>query len=325
MREKNLAMQEVIAKALFPTAVFRLIVTRQFYSIKTVMIMLRFTVLILGLLLIVGLSLSPADALCQDEHYPQRIVSLGPINTENVFLLGAGDRLVANTSYCVHPAAARDKVKIGSVMQLNIEQILGLHPDLILATGLTTPQQVAQLAASGVRVVHFRQPANFAAICDQFLELGRLLGLEVRAQEIIAQAQQDVQSVQQRVRGLPPKKVFMQVGAHPLFASVASSFTNDFIVLAGGINIAAGQRDGRYNREKVTAQNPDVIIIAVMGSEGGIGAREKDEWLRFTPISAVHNKQVFVVDPDLICSPSPRTFVKGLEQIATFIYPLEEQ
>jgi iron complex transport system substrate-binding protein len=281
---------------------------------------------LLCLLLVVAAGLSPASAFSEDgQQYPQRIVSLGPINTENVFLLGAEDRLVADTSYCVHPAAARDKVKIGSVMQVNIEQILSLHPDLILATGLTTPQQVAQLAASGVRVVHFPQPSNFAAICDQFLELGRLLGLEARAREIIAEAQKEVQAIQQRVKGLPPKKVFMQVGAHPLFASVVSSFTNDFIVLSGGINIAAGQRDGHYNREKVTAQNPDVIIISVMGSEGGIGAREKDEWLRFTPISAVQNGQVFVVDPDLICSPSPMTFVKGLEQIASLIYPLEEK
>ena len=277
-------------------------------------------------LLSVVAGLYPADVFCQDIlYYPQRIVSLGPINTENVFLLGAGDRLVADTSYCVHPAAARDKVKIGSVMQLNIEQILSLHPDLILATGLTTPQQVAQLAASGVRVVHFPQPPNFVAICDQFLELGRLLGLEARAREIIAEAQREVLAIQQRVRGLPPKKVFLQVGAHPLFASVATSFTNDFIVLAGGINIAAGQRDGRYNREMVTAQNPDVIIVAVMGSEGGTGARERDEWLRFEPISAVRNRQVFVVDQDLICSPSPLTFVKGLEQLATLIHPQKEQ
>jgi len=285
------------------------------------MVMPRF---LLWLALALAAVLYPALASAENEGFPQRIVSLGPINTENVFLLGAGDRLVADTSYCIHPAAARDKVKIGSVMQLNIEQILGLHPDLILATGLTTPQQVTQLAASGVRVVHFRQPSNFAAICDQFLELGRLLGLETRAREIIAEAQQEVRAIQQRIKDLPARKVFLQVGAHPLFSSVASSFTNDFIVLAGGINIAAGQHDGRYNREKVTAQNPDVIIVAVMGSEGGIGAREREEWLHFEPISAVRNRQVFVMDPDLICSPSPMTFVKGLEQIAALIHPQKE-
>ncbi len=277
------------------------------------------------LVLSIALLFQPAPAAGQGGTFPQRIVSLGPINTENVFLLGAGDRLVANTSYCVQPAAARDKVKIGSVMQLNIEQILSLQPDLILATGLTSPQQVAQLAASGVRVVHFSQPSNFAAICDQFLELGKVLGLEAKAREIIGQARREVRAIQQRVRDLPARKVFLQVGAQPLFASVEDSFTNDFIVLAGGINIAAGQRDGRYNPEKVTAQNPDVIIIAVMGSEGGIGARERDEWLRFEPISAARNRQVFVMDPDLICSPSPMTFVKGLEQIAMLIHPRKGQ
>ncbi|MDD3814981.1 MAG: helical backbone metal receptor [Desulfocapsaceae bacterium] len=287
--------------------------------------MTRFVFSTPWLLLLLVLAISPASAWSQEKQFPQRIVSLGPINTENVFLLGAGDRLVADTSYCVHPAAARDKVKIGSVMQLNIEQILSLQPDLILATGLTSPQQVAQLAASGVRVVHFSQPSGFAAICAQFLELGRLLGLEDRALEIIGQARNEVRAIQQRVKDLPARKVFLQVGAHPLFASVASSFTNDYIVLAGGVNIAAGQRDGRYNREKVAAHNPDVIIIAVMGSEGGIGAREKEEWLRFAPISAVQNRQVFVVDPDIICSPSPLTFVKGLEQIAALIHPLKGQ
>lgn len=280
---------------------------------------------LVGLVLFMGLAFSPVTAFSQEDRYPQRIVSLGPINTENVYLLGAEDRLVANTSYCVHPAAAKDKVKIGSVMQFNVEQILSLHPDLILATGLTTPAQVAQLSASGVRVVHFHQPNSFAAICDQFLELGKLLGLEAKAREIIAEAQGEVLAIQQRVKGLAPKKVFLQVGATPLFASVESSFTNDFIVLAGGINIAAGKREGRYNYEMVTAQNPDVIIVAIMGSEGGMGAREKEEWLRFTPISAVRNGQVFVMDPDLICSPSPMTFVKGLEKIAGLIHPANKE
>jgi len=276
------------------------------------------------LFVLLAAGLLPAVAFGGDDSYPQRIVSLGPINTENVYLLGAQDRLVANTSYCVHPAAAKDKVKIGSVMQFNVEQILSLHPDLILATGLTTPAQVAQLAASGVRVVHFRQPKSFASICEQFLELGKLLGLEAKAREIIAEAQGEVMAIRERVKGLPPKKVFLQVGATPLFASVETSFTNDFIVLAGGINIAAGRRDGHYNYEMVTAQNPDVIIVAIMGSEGGMGAREKEEWLRFTPISAVRNGQVFVMDSDLICSPSPMTFVKGLEKIAELIHPAEK-
>ena len=259
-------------------------------------------------------------------QYPQRIISLGPINTENVYLLGAEDRLVANTRYCVRPEAAKTKEKIGSVMQFSIEKIIGLQPDLVLATGLTRPQQVKQLQNAGIKVVHVKQPGSFAEICSQFLFLGKLLGLEQRAKEIISRAKAQVADVQQLVSSLPERKIFLQVGSQPLFASVPSSFTNDFILLAGGVNVAAGQKTGTTNYEKVIAENPDVIIIAIMGSETGIAATEKQKWQNISVISAVKNKRIFVIDPNIACSPSPITFADTLKIMATFIHPeLAEQ
>ncbi len=261
------------------------------------------------------------QATAHGAQYPQRIVSLGPTNTENIFLLGAGERLIANTSYCIRPEAAKAKEKIGSVMQFSIEKIIGLQPDLILATGLTRPQQLEQLQAAGIDVVHVAQPGSFSEICSQFLELGRLLGLENRAEQIISRAKTRVAAVQQQVSSLQRKKVFLQVGAQPLFASVPSSFTNDFIVLAGGINIAAKQKTGSSNYEKVIAENPDVIIIAVMGSEFGVAAKEKLHWQAIPVISAVQKKQVFIIDPNLACSPSPATFADTLAIMAGLIHP----
>ena len=254
-------------------------------------------------------------------QYPQRIVSLGPINTENVFLLGAGDRLVANTNYCVRPEAAKTKIKIGSVMQFSIEKIIGMHPDLVLATGLTRPQQVKQLQAAGIKVIHVSQPGSFEEICTQFLFLGELLGLEERAQQIIGKAKEQVATIQKQVADFPKQKVFMQVGAQPLFASVASSFTNDFIVLAGGVNIAAKRERGTTNYEWVITENPDVIIIAIMGTESGIAVSEKQKWLNIPVITATQHKQIFIIDPDIACSPSPATFASTLATIATFIHP----
>lgn len=262
----------------------------------------------------------------QAGQYPQRIISLGPINTENVYLLGAEDRLVANTSYCVRPEAAKTKDKIGSVMQFSIEKIIGLQPDLILATGLTRPQQVKRLQDAGIKVVHVKQPGSFAEICSQFLFLGKLLGLEQRAREVVSRAKVQVAGVQKLVFSLPERKVFLQVGSQPLFASVPSSFTNDFILLAGGINVAAGQKTGTTNYERVIAENPDVIIIAIMGSESGIAATEKQKWQKISVISAVTNKQIFVIDPNIACSPSPITFADTLEIMAKLIHPeLTEQ
>ncbi len=254
-------------------------------------------------------------------EYPQRIISLGPINTENVYLLGAGDRLIADTTYCVRPAAAREKEKIGSVMQISIEKIISLRPDLVLATGLTQPQQLRKLRDIGLRVVRFAQPDSFSAICEQFLQLGRLLGLEKRAEQIVAQARLDVQHIQEQVASLPRQKVFLQVGALPLFGSVTSSFTHDYITFAGGINVLADQDTGTTGYEKILAGNPDVIIIAVMGTESGVAVREKEKWSAFESITAVRNNRVYLINPDLVCSPSPVTFSRTLARMAGFIHP----
>lgn len=250
-----------------------------------------------------------------------RIVSLGPTNTENIYLLGAGERLVANTNYCVRPEAARNKDKIGSVMQINIEKIVSLRPDLILATDLTQPQHIDKLRDMGFKVVKFSQPSSFKEICGQFVELGRLLGMEKEAERIVKEAQARVMATYQQVVSLPPCKVFLQVGSQPLFSSVQSSFTHDFISLGGGINIAQDQKRGAIKYEKVIVENPGVIIIAIMGSESGIGAREQEKWLEAQVIAAARDKRIHVIDPDLICSPSPATFATTLELIAGFIHP----
>ncbi|MBU0681510.1 MAG: ABC transporter substrate-binding protein [Proteobacteria bacterium] len=264
------------------------------------------------------LTLSCRSAEAKDA---ERIVSLGPINTENVYLLGAGDRLVGNTRYCVRPAAARLKEKIGSVMQVSVEKIISLQPDLVLATALTRPEQVRQLQRLGFKVVRFKQPASFAEICSQFVELGTLLGREEEALRIVNQAREEVKAVQRKIAHLPRQKVFLQVGSRSLFGSVSSSFTHDFIVLGGGINIIEDQKSGTTNREKIIGQNPEVIIIAIMGSETGIAAEEKKSWQRIGVIKAVQEKRVHVLDPDLVCSPSPVTFVQALRTIAALIHP----
>jgi iron complex transport system substrate-binding protein len=261
------------------------------------------------------------DSAAQKQEYPQRIISLGPLNTENVFLLGAGERLVANTSYCTRPEAAKTKEKIGSVMQFSVEKIISLRPDLVLATGLTPEAQLEKLRSLGLRVVRMTQPASFQEICKQFLELGRLLGLEQRAIQVVEQARHSVAAVQQRTAGLERPGVFLQVGARPLFGSVRSSFTHDFIRLAGGRNILADQQVGTTSYEKVLARDPDVILIAIMGTESGTGAGERKKWLSFAPLSAVKNNRVHVIDPDLVCSPSPLTFARTLEVIAGLLHP----
>jgi iron complex transport system substrate-binding protein len=253
--------------------------------------------------------------------YPRRIVSLGPLNTENLYLLGAGDLLVADTVYCLRPEEARGKEKVGTLTSINMEKIVALQPDLVLATALTPEAQVARLRAMGLRVVRFKRPESFEAICNQLRDLAGLLGLEKRAEEIIAQAQGRLRCIMGAVSSRPKRRVLLQVGANPIFVALPGSFTHDYIRLGGGRNIAADQDTGLIGMEKIIARDPEVIIIAIMGSEGGLAEGEKRRWMRYRGISAVRTGSVHTVSPDLVCSPSPATFVEALASIASIIHP----
>ncbi|KJS01920.1 MAG: ABC transporter substrate-binding protein [Desulfobulbaceae bacterium BRH_c16a] len=278
------------------------------------------TVFVFSLLFAVSL-LDAAEMPPSSDRIPRRIVSLGPTNTENVYLLGAGDRLVANTSYCVHPEEARSKEKIGSVMQFSVEKVISLQPDLVLATNLSPDSQLQMLRNVGLTVVQFSQTASFAEVCDQFIALGNLLGLADHARELVRQASIKVAAIGREVSGLPKRKVFLQVGTRPLAGAIGKSFTHDFIALAGGENIIAEQHAPATDYEKVVADDPDVIIIAIMGSESGLAASEKEKWLSVSAVKAVRDNRVHVIDPDLVCSPSPLIFAETLATIAGLIHP----
>ncbi|SDO56461.1 ABC transporter substrate-binding protein [Desulforhopalus singaporensis] len=256
------------------------------------------------------------------QEVPQKIVSLGPINTENVYLLGAGDRLVGTTTYCVRPDAAKSTAKIGSVLQVSVEKIISLQPDLVLATGLTRDSQIELLRKVGLKVVRFDQPSSFASSCEQFEQLGQLLGLEKRAKTITSELRRQIQTIVNRITalGLPSPKVVMQIGADPLYLSGRDSFTNDFIelILAKNVNDTLS---GRIGYERVIAADPDLILIAIMGSETGVASKEQEKWNRINVIKAVQDQRIHIVDPNLVCSPSPATFVQALHQIVPLIYP----
>ncbi len=272
-------------------------------------------------IIIIIISIASTAVAQESGATARRIVSLGPLNTENVYLLGAQESLIANTIYCIKPPAAKEKEKIGTLLQANIEKIVSLKPDLVLATSLTRPRQIDKLERLGINVVQFAQPANFDDICEQFIELGRLLGREEMARSIVDEARRTVERIHKKTADQPKKKVFLQVGTRPLFSSVENSFTHDYIVLGGGQNIAQGNLQGIYSREKVVSQNPDLIIVAIMGTEGVSGEKEKQKWSRYASIKAVKTDNIHIVDPNLVCSPSPQTFVRALQKITSLIHP----
>jgi iron complex transport system substrate-binding protein len=252
------------------------------------------------------------------ENPPKRIVALAPSMTEALYLLGAEDLLVGNTTYCVTPDAARHKEKVGSVRSPDLEKIVSLKPDLVLATALTNPKTIEKLKSLGVEVMVLPAPKDFRHLCDQFLELGRKVGGEGRAREVVASAEENVAAIRRRIAGLPKPKVFIEIGARPLVTANRGYFINDFVKLAGGTNIAEDSKIGAYSREEVLRRNADVIIIVTMGIAG---EKEREAWRKFRTLNAVKYNRIYSVDSRKVCSPTPATFAETLKEIAGLLHP----
>lgn len=256
-----------------------------------------------------------------DPGIPQRVISLSPIITETIYLLGAQDRLIANTTYCNIPEAALLKEKIGSVTQMNVEKIIRLQPDLVIASALSRERQLIMLERQSIRILRAQNPKTFSQMCDMTLTIGQKLGREQVARQIVDRAQKEVAGIWEKTRGLEKPRVFLQIGLKPLHSANKDMFINEYIRYGGGINIAGNASSGIYSREKVITENPDVILIATMGTSRKAGELEKHRWMTFKSMNAVKNNQVFVLDPEMICSPTPNTFVMGLTSLLPLIHP----
>ena len=251
----------------------------------------------------------------------KRIISLGPVVTKMIYMLGGEAKLIANTTYCVEPPAAIHKEKIGTVMQINIERIISLQPDMVIASSLTRQKQLGILRRHGVRAIRLNNPKNFSEICDVAARLGEMVGKTKKSGEIISAAQKKVETIRQAVIGLKKRSVFIQIGLKPLHTTTQKTFINEYISYSGGINIAENETSGIYSREKVLDQNPDVILIATMGSSKKSGEMEKTRWMGFSSLKAAANHEIHVLDPEIVCSPTPVIFAKGLKEIAALIHP----
>lgn len=251
------------------------------------------------------------------QTYPQKIISLGPFITEELYLLGVEDRLIGCTVYCERPKEAMNKEKVSSAVIPNLEKIVSLKPDLILATSLIEKKSIKKLKNLGLRVEVFPVAKNFNELCFIFLKLGQIVGKEKIAQKIIKKSKKKVYLINQKVDGLNKKKVFIQIGANPLFTITKHSFINDLIEKAGGINITKDAKSGLYTREEVLNKNPDVIIIATMGLAG---SNEIKIWKRFKTIKAIKNNRIYMVDANRFCSPTPVSFTDTLQEIINIFY-----
>lgn len=247
--------------------------------------------------------------------YPKTpsIVSLSPPITEELYTLGLGENIVANSIYCTKPDDAKRKKKVGSVIHANVEEIIKLNPDYVFASPFLDSKVVKKLEEFGLKVKIFPHPKNFDEVCSRFIELASIFGKKDFGEMIVKEAKARYLEIKKEVqeRGLKPK-VFVQLGMNPLFTATSESILNSFVEDAGGINIAKESKTGLYSKEQVLLEDPDIILIVSMGLKG---EKEKERWLRTEKLKAARLKRVYVIESDKFCSPTVLSYVRSLKEM----------
>jgi iron complex transport system substrate-binding protein len=278
---------------------------------------LRTLIIILVLLLFAAQSATAAT--------PKRVVSLAPSLTEMVYALGAGPALVGVTTVCNYPEAARRLPKVGGMEDggVDLEKVLSLKPDLVVAIGLYQSSTVEALRRLGLRV----EVVPSQTVEDVFAaanRLGVLLGREAEAKRLNADLRRRIDRVRKATAALPKKRrprVFYQVWDKPLMTATRETLIGRLIELSGGVNVF-GDLSGQYvqvSPEAVLKRDPQVILAPTTHA-----SRVDPKVLARTPglagVTAVRTGRIYVLDGDPVSRAGPRV-AEALELVARAIHP----
>ncbi len=272
------------------------------------------------------LVLSAASALAAGEGEakraaPQRIISLSPSITETLFALGAGDRVVGVTQFCDRPGEAKAKPKVGGIINPDLEAIVVLKPDLVIAQ---KSQAVApRLGGLGIATLEIRN-ANIRELMHSYAEIGAAIGAGSQAQKLLAELEAKIKWMKQATRKVKRVKVLLVVDRNPLYVAGGKTFIDELIALAGGKNIFGDSRAPypQVSLEEIMTRAPEVIIevIVMPGDKEPVKSKGRPGWERWGMIPAVASGRIYNMKDDSLLRPGPRLAV-ALEKLFSLLHP----
>ena len=251
---------------------------------------------------------------------PQRIVSVSPAITEILFALGANERMVGRTDFCLYPEAASAIESIGGISNLNIEKILSLHPDLVISGSMVPEKTVQHLLSLGVPVACVIEKSRFDDLYQNILNVGKLVGMADKAEQLNAGLQQRLASVLDSL-GVshladdqrPSVYYVVGYGKEGNYTAGGNTFINDIIKMAGGSNVAEGITGWNFSLEALMMADPDYVMI-----------RKEDAaaFCRMPPynkLRAVREGKVIAIESGLVDLQVPRN-IDGIIFIAKALH-----
>lgn len=246
----------------------------------------------------------------------QRIVALSPHLVEQLYSIGVGDRIVGTTDHADYPDAAKNIPRVGNYAQLQVEKILALKPDLVLAwTDGNPPADVNKLRQFGLHVVD-SNPLQLTDIAKELRILGQLTGAVDAAEQQALLMEQGLAELRQTYSSKPKVVVFYELWQQPLSTVAQKAWPQQQLELCGASNPFA-TAIGDYPQvslEHVVASQPQLIIQPVSVNE----PRSLLDWSRWAAIPAVKYQQFSQPDSDLVHRTTSR-MLQGVRQLCADI------
>lgn len=232
-----------------------------------------------------------------------RVVSMAPSVTELLFAAGGGGQIVGAVNYSDYPEAAKRIPRIGSNREIDMELLMSLKPDLIVAwRHNSSERQIEMVRRLGIPVFQ-SDPQTLDGIPDSVLRLGRLMGTEAVATATAAQLREQLAGLRTRYAGRAPVRTFYQVWDKPLYTLSGKHILTDAMKLCGGENVfdKLTVTAPIVSIESVLQANPEAIIATAEKNYGGV-----DLWTPYGTLAAVRGNNLFTLDGHLLNRAGPR-------------------
>ena len=266
---------------------------------------------------------------------PKMIVSLAPSNTEILFALGLEDEVIGVTALCDYPLLVKEKIKAGKIsaiegnLEVNVEKIVSLRPDLVLAATSLQNRIAKTLKQHGLEVL-LLDPGSISEVLESIIMIGKIAGRASEAEDLANSMKQRIGKIVDKTRDATYRpKIYYEEWYKPLITVSPRSYINDVIELSGGINLFRDPGNQLRNHqartlevssEEIIQRNPEIIAVGWCGFKGRVNLEDIKKRAGWNSIEAVRNHKIYAVDESLFARPGPR-IVEGLELLAQLAHP----
>ncbi|WP_404340908.1 cobalamin-binding protein [Pseudoalteromonas mariniglutinosa] len=250
-------------------------------------------------ILVLSLALCCFKLVAEPNKQQLRIVALAPHIVENLYAIGAGKYIVGTVDFADYPAAANDIERIGGYYGIQIEKLLALKPDLVLAwkSGNKT-DDLARIAKLGIKVA-YSNPASIDAVASELRRLGELTHQQQQAEQVAKAFTKQLVAIRQAQQNKEPISVFYQLWPEPMMTVGKNAWINQLLTICGARNVFANSSTDypRISIENVLVAAPQVIIIP---DEKSSKPQPKIDWRQWPALPAVQHNQFVRVNADLL-------------------------